>query len=193
MRPHRELLRKPALIRAGRDDDAPRFIALIGRCWADYPNCPLDVDGEAPELRALASYYAAQGGALWIAEDGAGMVASRPVAATEWEICRVYVHPDRHGSGLGPALLQTAEAHAIAAGARTLTLWTDTRFARAHRFYEKHGYHRDPTTRALGDMAGTIEYRYVKQVAASGDGELLSSPPPTSARRIRFACSSGNE
>jgi GNAT superfamily N-acetyltransferase len=127
----------------------------------------LDVDAEAPELFALASYYATQHGALWVADDGVGMVATRPVAGTTWEICRIYVHPDRHGAGLGPALLHTAEAHAIAAGARTLTLWTDTRFARAHRFYEKQHYRRDQTTRALGDKGGTIEYHYAKAVPDS--------------------------
>ena len=44
-------------IRAGRDEDAGGFIALIGAAWAEYPGCVLDVDGELPELRALATYF----------------------------------------------------------------------------------------------------------------------------------------
>ena len=43
----------------------------------------MDVDAEMPEYRALASYYADQGGALWVAEaDGqlVGMIATRPLA-----------------------------------------------------------------------------------------------------------------
>ena len=74
----------PPVLRAGRDDDADAFIALIGACWAEYPGCVMDVDGEVPELRALASYYAEQGGALWVAEAGGrvvGMVATRPLEA----------------------------------------------------------------------------------------------------------------
>ena len=126
----------------------------------------LDVDLEAPELRALDTYYNGRGGALWIASvgdhDGAGMIATVPDDATTWEICRVYVHPDLHGTGLGAALLRTAESHAVEAGARRLMLWTDTRFARAHRFYAKHGYRREKATRVLGDLANTVEYRYVK-------------------------------
>jgi hypothetical protein len=43
------------VIRPGRDSDAAGFIALIGACWAEYPGCVLDVDGELPELRALAT------------------------------------------------------------------------------------------------------------------------------------------
>ena len=42
------------------------FIALIETCWSDYPGCVLDVDTEAPELRALASYYRGRGGMLWV-------------------------------------------------------------------------------------------------------------------------------
>jgi hypothetical protein len=68
-------------IRAGRDTDASGFIALIGDCWSQYPGIRLDVDGEMPELRALATYYTGKGGALWAAEaDGriAGMIATAP-------------------------------------------------------------------------------------------------------------------
>jgi GNAT superfamily N-acetyltransferase len=155
-----------ALIRPGSDEDAPHFIALIERCWADYPDCVLDVDAEAPELRTLASYYAARGGALWIAGEGEGMIATAPEAAGTWEICRVYVHPDRHGTGLGAALLRTAERHAIARGARLLFLWSDTRFTRAHRFYQKHGYAQGAETRALHDIAATIEARFAKPAPA---------------------------
>ena len=120
------------------------------------------MDGEAPELRALASYYAAQGGALWIADEGEGMIATRPVNATLWEICRVYALPARHGSGLGAALLAYAERHAAAAGADAFELWTDTRFTRAHAFYAKQGYRQTGESRTLHDIAATIEDRYVK-------------------------------
>lgn len=122
----------------------------------------LDVDAEAPELRALASYYRGRGGALWIAGAGEGMIATAPADAGVWEICRVYVHPAAHGTGLGARLLLTAEARATAAGATGFMLWTDTRFTRAHRFYEKHGYTRDGPSRELHDLARSIEYRYAK-------------------------------
>jgi GNAT superfamily N-acetyltransferase len=114
----------------------------------------MDVDAEMPEYQALASYYAAQGGALWAAEaDGqvVGMIATRPLPDGVWEICRVYVSPALHGSGLGHRLLDTAEAYAIAAGASRLALWSDTRFDRAHRFYEKRSYIRSGPVRVLAD------------------------------------------
>lgn len=155
------------MLRPGRDTDADGVIALIGACWSQYPGVILDVDGEMPELRALASHYAGKGGALWVAEaDGhvAGMIATVPHEAGVWEICRVYTLPSTHGSSLGRRLLGGAEAHAPAAGATRLVLWSDTRFQRAHRFYEKHGYVRHGPVRVLRDASNSLEFGYAKPI-----------------------------
>jgi GNAT superfamily N-acetyltransferase len=127
----------------------------------------MDVDTEMPELRAFATYCAGQSGAFWVAEVEAriiGMIAVRPIDHTAWEICRAYVHPSLHGSGLGHALLDRAEAHAIAAGAERLLLWSDTRFDRAHRFYEKRSYVRSGPLRVLHDISNSLEFGYGKPV-----------------------------
>jgi ribosomal protein S18 acetylase RimI-like enzyme len=154
-------------IRPARDSDADHFIAITWACWSRYPGIRMDVDAEMPEYRALASYYTGQGGALWAAETGGevrGMIATRPLSDGEWEICRVYVTPELHGGGLGQSLLDVAEAHAIAAGASRLTLWSDTRFDRAHRFYEKSSYVRSGPVRVLSDISNSLEYRFSKPV-----------------------------
>ena len=168
-------------IRPGRNDDAEGFIALIGACWSQYPGVLLDVDREVPELRELAAYYQGQGGMLWAADGAgglAGMIAVRPIGDPEWEICRVYVHPSRHGSGLGHRLLDVAEAHATAAGARRLRLWSDTRFLRAHRFYEKRSFVRSGPIRVLDDISHSLEFTYGKPV----DGvEVLDAAGAASA------------
>ncbi len=157
----------PPTLRPGRDDDAAGFIALIGACWSEYPGCILDLDGEVPELRALATYFRDQGGALWTAEqDGrvVGMVGTRPLNDHDaaWEICRMYVDAGARGIGLAADLLRTAEGHARAAGAQRLVLWTDTRFTRAHGFYEKLGYVRQGSIRILDDISNSLEFRYAK-------------------------------
>lgn len=184
----------PDLIRPGRDSDAEGFIALIGACWAEYPGCVMDVDGEVPELRALATYFAGQGGALWAAErDGqvAGMVGTRPAGDGTWEICRMYLAAGERGTGLAQGLLDTAEAHAKAAGAARLILWSDTRFDRAHRFYEKQSYVRQGAIRALGDLSNSLEYRYAKPARGLAV-EALDAAAAASAERqlaeILVAC-----
>ena len=157
-----------AVLRPGRDDDAAGFIALIGGCWAEYPGCVMDLDGEVPELRALASYYAGQGGALWAAEcDGVvvGVVGTRPLEGGAWEICKMYVASEQRGTGLAQALLEAAEGHARRHGAAVMKLWSDTRFTRAHRFYEKHNYAPSGPDRALHDKSGSIEFAYARSLA----------------------------
>jgi GNAT superfamily N-acetyltransferase len=157
-------------IRTGRDTDGPALIALICACWSAHPGVRMDVDAEMPELHALATYYtgAPRSGALWVAEIDsaiAGMIAVRSLDGHTWEICRVYVDPAHHGSGLGHVLLDQAERHAIAAGADRLVLWSDTRFDRAHRFYEKRSYVRHGAVRVLNDISNSLEYGYSKPVS----------------------------
>ena len=152
------------MIRPGRDGDAAGFIALIGRCWADYPGVVLHVDAEAPELRALASYYAGLGGGLWVWGDVEAMVGVRPRDGGLWELCKVYVHPARHGTGVAQRMVGVAEGYAQVRGAARMELWTDTRFERAHRFYEKLGFVRGGEPRALGDLCGSWEYHYSRDL-----------------------------
>ncbi|HET6184771.1 MAG TPA: GNAT family N-acetyltransferase [Acetobacteraceae bacterium] len=171
------------MIRPGRDADAAGFIALIGGCWAEYPGCVMDVDGEVPELRALASHYAGKGGALWSAEEAGrivGVIAAWPEEPGIWEIGRMYVARAERGTGLADALLDRAEAHAIAAGAARLQLWSDTRFERAHRFYERRSYVRTGPIRALNDRSNSIEFHYAKPVHGI---ERLDAAAAASAER----------
>lgn len=155
------------MIRPGRDEDAAGYIALIAACWSEYPGVVCDIDAELPEVRALASYMAGKGGALWTAEaEGGviGMVATYP-AEDGWHLSRMYVSASHRGTGLAQDLIKLAEDHARAAGARRMVLWSDVLFTRAHAFYEKHGYLRRGGLRALNDLSDTIEARFTKPLA----------------------------
>ncbi len=152
-------------LRPGRDADAEGIIALVGACWAEYPGCVMDLDGEVPELRALAGYYAGLGGACWVAEAGGtivGMIGTHPLDGDAWEICKVYAAASSRGQGLAQALLAAAEAFAREQGAGEFRLWSDTRFTRAHAFYEKASYVRRGPIRVLGDKSNSLEYAYAK-------------------------------
>jgi len=174
--------------RPGRDDDADGFIRLIGDCWSDYPGCILDVDGELPELRALATYFRDAGGALWAAErDGRvmGMAATRPLGHdAAYEICKVYVDRAERGTGLAHALMTAAEAHARDAGAERLVLWTDTRFEAAHRFYEKRGFVRQGSIRILDDLSNSLEFRYAKPLTGLVVEALDAAAAASAERRL---------
>src|SRR3984957_17083285 len=172
-----------ATIRRGRDADADGFIALISACWGEYPGIRIDIDAEAPELRVLASYYTGKGDALWAAEANGrivGMIGVVPHADGAWEIVRLYMSQPHRGTDLAPRLLGIAEAHARTASATRLVLWSDTRFDRAHRFYEKHNYVRNGPIRVLHDISNSLEFGYAKPVAGV---EIVDAAAAASAER----------
>lgn len=181
------------MIRPGADSDVAGLIALIGGCWAEYPGCVMDLNGEVPELRALATHYARKSGVLWVAEVGGtvvGVVAATP-AGDAWEIGRMYVAAAQRGTGLAHALLDWAEAHAVAAGAARLVLWSDTRFERAHRFYEGRSYAREGGLRALHDVSNSIEFGYAKPLGACAVRRLDTAAAGSAERvlaRLLVAC-----
>lgn len=148
-------------LRDVRDDDALDVIELISGVFGEYPGCITDVDGEMAELRALATHFAAAGGGFRVAErDG------RVVGCCGWaphgelvELKKLYVHRRERGSGLGATLVDEVEELARRRGARAVELWSDTRFTRAHRFYEKRGYRRGGT-RELFDKSDTVEFHF---------------------------------
>ncbi len=155
-------------IRDARDDDGEALIALIEACWADYPGCVLDVDGDNPELRCFASYYTGKGGRAWIAECAGKLVGSAAVEPVPGgaHIQTLYVDRALRRQGLARRLMVLVEAQAVASNAAMIDLWTDIRFTAAHGFYESLGYQRQPGTRKLEDASSSIEYNYVKELRA---------------------------
>ena len=156
------------LIRDARDDDSWDLIGLIAACWAEYPGCILDVHGEEPWLLQPATAYREQGGRLWVAESAGRVVASvalRPAAEPGGIALKsLYVARAARRRGLGDRLAALVEEEARAAGAAFVELWTDTRFADAHRLYERRGYLQGPETRELHDLSRSVEYYYRKEL-----------------------------
>jgi putative acetyltransferase len=154
-------------IRDARDADSPGLIRLIEDCYAEYPGCVLDVEGEAPELIAPATSHANAGGRLWVAERGGaivGSVAILPADARSAELKKLYVSSGVRRLGLGARLCGLVEAEARSRGAATVVLWSDTRFEDAHRLYEGRGYERGPDTRELHDASNSVEYYFRKSL-----------------------------
>ena len=158
-------------VRPARDGDGDAIGYLIARCWADYPGSYFDHHGEMADLDRIASVFAAKGGLIWAAvldDRIVGSIGAAPVGAGAvggaWELTKMYVDPLIRRRSIGRLLLGVAEAHAAAAGAGRIVLWTDTRFETAHRFYERLGYLADGRTRALADLSNSVEYFYAKRL-----------------------------
>jgi putative acetyltransferase len=162
-------------IRAAIDADSDRLIALMEDAWRPYPGCVMDVDGELPELRRPASHWLARGGQLWVCEQAEsliGSIAFDPIKdgplqeETAIELHWMYVDRAVHGRGVAQALYAKALDFARTLGAARIELWTDTRFLRAHAFYEKLGFQRSPGSRELHDLSHTVEYHYALTLAS---------------------------
>jgi len=157
-------------VRLVRDDDSAALIELIGGCWAEYPGCVLDVDGEEPWLRAPAAAYAADGGTCWVVEEDGEVVACvgiKPRPDGTAELKSLYVAQRARRRGLGARLTGLVEEVAARLGMHGMVLWSDTRFGDAHRLYERLGYARTGRTRDLQDLSGTTEYEFAKPLGRS--------------------------
>ena len=103
-------------VRTARDEDAEQLITLIGGCFAEYPGCVLDVDGEMPELLAIATFFTTRQGHFWVAEHAGQVVGSvgvLPATAPQgMELRKLYVARAARRRGLGGRLCDLAEAQA---------------------------------------------------------------------------------
>lgn len=152
-------------IRDAKDDDAPDLIDLVAGCYAEYEGCVLDVEGEVPELLAIATSHGKAGGRFWVAESGGkvmGSVGLVPAGNGTVELKKLYVSREARRIGVGARLCSHAEVEARSWGANQIELWSDTRFKDAHRLYEQRGYERGPKTRKLKDKSKSVEYYYKK-------------------------------
>jgi putative acetyltransferase len=164
---------RPPALRDASDDDAEGVIALIGSVFAEYPGVILDVDGEIPELRRIASWAREHDGEFWVAEDAGAIVGMCGYTAAEtaggFELKKLYVHASARKTGLGSLLLDRVLERATARAGCFVELWSDVKFTTAHRFYERRGFTRGGTRR-LGDISDTVEFHFRRPIS-SGDGE----------------------
>jgi GNAT superfamily N-acetyltransferase len=97
---------------------------------------------------------------VWVAEaDGevVGLAVVRREDAQTVELKDLYVAPDAWGSGVAPALMETALASI--AGAAADTLWVVEANARARRFYEREGWAADGGSRSTPLGPSEVRYR----------------------------------
>src|SRR5690606_4632616 len=115
-------------------------------------------------------HYAAGGGRMWVAEQDGRIVGSFAIAISDerrvMELHKVYLLPEMRGRGLARRMLELALDFAATCGAVEVKLWTDTRFAAGHRFYEANGFVRQPGARALNDISNSQEFAYRRPLSA---------------------------
>lgn len=141
--------------------DIAQIIKLIGDIWAEY-ECVLDVDVEEKYLLAPDEYFRSNGGEFWEAEADGEIVATVGVIISDVgiaELKTLYVHRDFRCRGLGEKLTNLVVGFAGEKGAREIVLWSDKRFTKAHRLYERLGFEKNGE-RELNDLNNTREFGF---------------------------------
>lgn len=118
-------------------EDVAAFIAanLSRRRFADYLGDPARTVLTAREDGRILGYAILVRGVGGDA-DVARAVTTRPAV----ELSKIYVLPDRHGTGVSATLMNAAVRCAAETGAQCLWLGVNQKNARAQRFYRKNGF-----------------------------------------------------
>jgi putative acetyltransferase len=122
----------------------------------------LSPDAADRDLLDIGSYYVATGGMFVVLEDTGrirGTHAAIP-APQQPGVCifrRLYLESGLRGGPWGSRLMQWALDWARKQGMQRIEFWSDTRFARAHRFFARFGFQRDGRIRTVED--GWLPYQ----------------------------------
>lgn len=148
-------------IRPATKDDVSRIVKLIGDIWAEY-DCVLDTEKEEQYLLDPDGYFHARNGEFWVVEQESEIAATVAVMTNDKntaELKSLYVHKEFRQKGLGEKLTNLAIDFCRGKGAKIIILWSDTRFIKAHRLYERLGF--EPfDKRELDDLNNSIEYGF---------------------------------
>lgn len=150
------------------DADADGLIALVGAAYAEYPGCVLDLPGIDADLLCPATAAEAAGGRWWVVEGAGGIVATIGAGPRDEqgdvELKRLYVAAAHRRRGLAASLVARVEEHAADLSARRVVLWSDTRFADAHRLYQRLGFVDTGRRRDLHDPSRTTEINFARRL-----------------------------
>ncbi len=163
-------------IRPVTPSDVSQIIKLIGGVWAEY-DCVLDTGAEEQYLLAPGEYFRARDGEFWVAEENGEIVATaalQMLSKTTAELKSLYVAAEFRKHGLGRQLTEMAIDLAREKGAMEMILWTDTRFTKAHRLYERLGFIL-AGQRELRDINKTTELGFRKDLSLIAENSFADA------------------
>ncbi len=167
------------VLRPWQPSDQHGVIDLINSVYEEYGDriCLEQADSD---LTNVSANYVALGGAFVVLADRHRIVGSHAVLpyAGRSGICtfrRLYLSPDLRGSGSGEWLMNWAVDWAIERGMNRVEFWSDTRFSRAHTFFERCGLQRDGKVRHMADGSMPYSEYYFSAALTSLKTRRLSS------------------
>ena len=168
---HTSLPRSPAMqIRPFRPTDRDAIVALIDGVYREYGDV-IYLEKADADLLDVESRYVATGGAFVVLDDDGMIRGTHAVLPLDDGngLCtfrRLYLDTSLRGGEWGNRLMQWAVDWAAARGLRRVEFWSDTRFTRAHRFFERNGFINTGKVRDMDDGAEPYrEYFFYQDLA----------------------------
>ncbi len=134
------------ILRPGRREDGPGLVRLIDEVYREYGDVA-DVEGYDCDLLDVEAAYRRKGGEFVVLEEDGEIVGAHATQPIDLEkglltFRRLYLPARVRGTGAGKFLMDWAVGWSRDNGYRRVEFWSDTRFSRAHRFFERYGFER---------------------------------------------------
>lgn len=131
-------------LRLGTNGDGEQLVSLIDTVYREYGD-EVDLDGYDGDLLDVEGAYREAGGEFVVLEKEGVVVgahATQPVNREEGIVTfrRLYLPPEMRGTGAGKLLMDWAVEWGRENGFTRVEFWSDTRFERAHKFFERYGF-----------------------------------------------------
>ncbi len=131
-------------LRPATREDGPELVRLINEVYREYGD-EVDLEGYDRDLLDVEEAYRKTGGEFVVLEEDGRIIgahATQPVDQDQGLVTfrRLYLPARVRGSGAGKFLMDWAVQWSRDNGYRRVEFWSDTRFARAHRFFERYGF-----------------------------------------------------
>lgn len=161
-------------LRPGYREDAAALAALIDGVYREYGD-EIDLNGYDRDLLDVEACYRAAGGEFVVLERGgqvAGAHATQPVDRDRGVVTfrRLYLRKELRGTAAGKELMDWAVGWSRARGFRRVEFWSDTRFERAHRFFERYGFVRGGIRQVVEGKLSFAEYFYAMDLSPGPAG-----------------------
>ena len=158
------------VIRRAEESDLPKVESVARVTW---PVAYAGIIPDEVQRRLLESWYsreslsralAAPGSSFFVAESSGDVIGFAQFvrrSAESVELTRIYVLPDRQGSGIGMQLLNAGLREFAVEGLKHLTVEVERDNGNGRRFYERAGFAepRELTRDVQGYVLSLLEYR----------------------------------
>ncbi|MBT7982161.1 MAG: GNAT family N-acetyltransferase [Verrucomicrobiales bacterium] len=145
-------------IRTATNADSEEIIALISSIYDEYGEI-MYTDGADRDLLDIHRHYHESGGDFVVLENdqkkivGSHATLPKDKSAGLLTFRRLYLEKTMRGSGAGKTLMDWAVKWTEDHNYKRVEFWSDTRFKRAHQFFENYGFQKTGEIRDMDDGA----------------------------------------